>query len=321
MPSDIFYGQDSLARIGVMADAVTDPATWHHLEYKSLVVNPDNAKGPRPLMGRALHNSIDPIRPRNDLFRLGMELVIDADSRGLPRVLRSAFGAPVTTGPVSTIYTHVWNSGAKAETYFALQIQTGASEFRVYRGLTGASLGLTGRGDQANNYDINISLRGLTRAKVGAWVGSAPAAIFDPSPAQRLIMKLGGAAATNIISAGLNWNRRLAEGAFLSQTPAISGLTPDANAEHTGQCSVRAIAGAFDTLEEANTASDIVLQFTGMAANHDIQFQHILSEFDAAPLPINGPGLVERDFSWKAYQDATNPALKITVKNDIASYA
>ena len=43
--------------------------------------------------------------------------------------------------------------------------------------------------------------------------------------------------------------------------------------------------------------------------------------YAAAPVKIDGPGMVERDWSWKAFQDDTNPALKITVKNDITSYA
>lgn len=320
MPNDIFYGSEAIARIGVMADQNSDPETWYFLEYKTITMTPDKGKTPRPLVGRALQNKLDPQKPRDGFFSLKGEIVIDADSRGLPRLLRAAFGAPSTTGPAAGIYTHAFASGGVNEVYFALQIQMGA-KVRVYRGLTGTALSFSGKGDQANNYDISISVQGLTRDTIDDWLGDDPAAIFAPAPAQRLIMKVGGTAASNILDASLNYTRKVSEGNYLSQTIATSELRPDAENEHTGQCTVRAVGQAFDDLENADTPNDIVLQFTGLPAGHDIQIEHPLAILDAAPDKVDGPGLIERAWSWKAFQDASHAALLITVKNDNASYA
>lgn len=320
MPNDVFYGSEAIARIGIMADASSDPTEWHFLEYKTVTMTPDKGKVTRPLTGRALQNKLDPQKPRDGFFSLKGEVVIDADSRGLPRLLRCAFGAPTTTGPATLIYTHTFKSGSTDEVYFALQLQYG-EKIRIYRGLTGTALSITGKGDQANNFDIQISLQGLTRDTIDAWLGDDPDAIFAPSPAQRLIMKVGGAAASNILDASLSYTRKVSEDNFLSQVVATSGLTPDANNEHTGQCTVRAVGQAFDDLEDADTANDIVLQFTGLVTGHDIQIEHPLAVLNAPPDTVNGPGQIERAFSWQAYQDVTHAALVITIKNDITGYA
>lgn len=323
MPSDIFYGDDCQARIGIMADATTDPTVWNFLEFKTLNMTRDKGKAERPLVGRTLNNKLDPIKKRNGLRRCRGELVIDVDSRGLALVLVNALGQPTTTGPATGIYTHVWNSGNAAPVYFALQILrgSGSNKVRVYRGLTLASLSLDGKGDQANNFDISISVQGLDWDREDDWLGDDPADIFTPAPAVRAIMKLGGAAASNILSVQMNWNRKLAEGAFLSQTPRISELRPDKGHEHSGQCSVRAMAQAFDDLEDSDTENDIITQFTGLPTGHDIQIEHVLAVFEPAADKVDGPGLVERDFSWTAEQDATNAALKITIKNEVAAYS
>ena len=42
---------------------------------------------------------------------------------------------------------------------------------------------------------------------------------------------------------------------------------------------------------------------------------------NAPPLAVSGPGLIERTISWFAFQDASAPGARITVNNNVATYA
>lgn len=319
--TEVWYGSQCEARIGLMADAKTDPTKWHYLEYSSLTITPSQDRQERALMGRPTENKLDPIKSRKGFFKLAAELKIDADSRGLPLALMAAFGAPATTGPTSELYTHVWKSGVLAANYFALQIKTGADEVRIYRGLTGKAISIEGNGDNVSDFDISISLSGLTRAKTAAFSGDAPDAIFAQSPAQRVLFMANGEAAENIISATWQWEREIKEGAYLSQTPSLSALNPERGGSHTGQMQVRGIGASFDAIEEGDTVFKAAMQFVGMDTGHVILFEHPCAMLNPAAIAINGPGAIERTFGWTAHQDETNPATRITVTNDVAGYA
>lgn len=320
MPADVYYGADCEIRVGLMADASTDPIAWFNLEFMSLTVTPTRERKDRPKLGRARHNVLDPIKPVAGFFKLAAELVIDADSRQVPRWLRLGLGAPATTGPTSGIYTHVWSSGSPTPVYFALQVKTASNKIRIYRGLTIAAISTQGQGEQTKDYDLSISLRGLTREKVAAFIGGSPDAVPAEATINRAVFKTDSVAASNTLSASWSFDRQLAEDAFLTPTPALAGLRPGGGV-HTGQAQFRAVADVFDDMEEGDTVFNATLSMLGVTTGHEINLEHPRALLQAAPLPISGPALIERTVSWVGHQDGTTPASKITVKNDVASYA
>jgi hypothetical protein len=317
---DVWYGQQCEARIGIMADADTDPTSWHYLEYVKLTTTPQQDTVDRKLIGRAKFNPLDPQKGRKGFFRLTGSLVLDADARGLALVLACGLGAPATTGPTVDIYSHVWTSGSDTETYFAIQVKTGDGEYRVYRGLTISAIAIDGKGDQAANYDVTISLKGLSRETVSAALGAAPTALYTQSYAKRLVLLLNDTAADNVMSASWSWDRSITEDTYLSPDLTVRGLRPDVDPKHSGQAQFRAMGSAIDAIEAAETAIDVKLQFFGMAASHDIVFEHPVATIQPAELSIAGPGAIERTWNWEGNQDATHPATIITIKNDVASY-
>lgn len=319
MPSDIFYGGDAELRIGVMTDLQTDPTIWWNVEFVSVNLAPQRERRERPLLGQPRNNAIDPVKPIPGLGRVGVDLVVDADTRQLPRLLRSLLGAPTTTGPATALYTHAWASGATTPVYVALQLKTGATDIRIVRGLVLSQISADVSGEQTQDFNVALSLRGVSRVRATAFLAGTINAVPAPAPVSRAVFRADGAAASNTLSASWSWDRQIAEDVFLSATPEISSLRPNGGAL-TGQAQFRAVAGAFDTMEEGDTIFAADVQMLGAATGHLITLAHPKALLAAAPTPINGPGLIERQFSWSAFQDASNPAARLTVVNDVASY-
>jgi hypothetical protein len=321
MPTDdVFYGADSEMRIGIMADANTDPTAWQTMEFIQATFSPQRERRVRAKLGSPRNNALDPIKPIPGFERLSADIVTDADSRQTPRWLRNLLGAPTTTGPSSGIYTHVFASGSKTAALCAIQVRTGAAEIRIYRGLTLGALSLQASGEQTRDYDLSYSMRGLSRARAADWLTGTVAAVPAEAPISRTLFRADGVAAANTLDAQWSWDRQLAEDVFLSPTARISGVRPNGGAL-TGRARFRAVGAAFDTIEEGDTIFAPDLQMLGVVASHEIKLEHPHAQLNAPPLAIGGPGLMERTFDWFGFQDASTPGARITIKNDVASFA
>lgn len=321
MPTDTYYGADCEARWGVMADKDTDPTTWEYLPFVSMTVNATEEQRDRPQIGLARANVLDPTEPITGFKRVGIDLVVDADARRLPRFLRMGLGAPVTTGPVSGIYTHTWKSGAKTLAYFALQLKTADDQWRVFRGLTIGTVNAKGGGENVRDHDIGLGLRGLERERVSSPLGSTPSTMITDSVMHRSIFMADGVAASNTLEANWTWDRGLIEDAFMSATAELSGLRPGPQS-HSGSAKFRALAESFDDLQEAGTAFAAKIEMQGVTSTHLISFEHRQAKLSAAPVVVPLPGQqFERDFNWMGYQTSANEAGRIIVANNVASYA
>lgn len=324
MPTDVWFGADCEIRIGRRANASTPPAAavWQSIEFMQLTVNPTQEWRERAKLGvpGTRQNALDPIKPRKAFFRLAAELVIDMDSRQTPIWLRHALGAPAAAVANGDLYDHVWSSGSKAEMYFDLQVKVGATDVRIYEGLTLASIGANVSGENTQDFDGNLSLRGLSRRKVAAFEGDAPIACPAEAPMLRAQYLVDDVAADNTLSANFTWDRALSEGLFLSPTPTVSSNRPNAGAGHSMSASFRAVGAAFDDIEEDETVFASAINFLGVASDHAIRLEQPNSMLAPGSLPVAGAGMLERTFNSSGHQTSTVPATRITVTNDVAAY-
>lgn len=327
MPADVWYGAECEVRIGRRANAATAPiaAVWQSIEFMQLTVNPTQEWRERAKLGvpGTRHNVLDPIKPRKAFFRLTAELVIDMDSRQLPIWLRHAMGAPaaaVENAENAALFDHVWSSGSKAEMYFDLQVKVGTNDVRIYEGLTLASIAANVTGENTQDFDGNLSLRGLSRRKVNAFEGDAPIACPTEAPMLRAQYLVDDVAADNTLNASFSYDRALSEGIFLSPTPTVSSNRPNAGAGHSMSASFRAIGEAFDDIEADETVFASAINFLGVEDDHRIRFEQPQSMLAPGALPISGAGMIERTFNSSGHQSPTVPASRITVTNDVAAY-
>lgn len=325
MPADIWYGADCEMRIGRRANATTPPASWQSIEFMQLTVNSSQEWRERPKLGvpGKRQNSLDPIKPRKGFYRVTAELVLDADSRQLPILLRMAMGAPTSAqnGDNEALYDHVWSSGAKTEQYFDIAIKVGTNDVRFIEGLTLATIASQFGGENTQDFDINLSLRGLSRSKGADFVAGDPTACPDEAPILRALYKVDDVAADNTLNASFSYDRALVEGLFLSATPNVTSNRPNAGAAHNMTATFRAVAAAFDTIEEEETVFAAALDLLGVVEDHRILFEQPNSMLAPSPIPITGAGVIERTFNSSGHQTADTAATRITVTNDVAAYA
>ncbi|MBX9707051.1 MAG: hypothetical protein K2X61_03860 [Caulobacteraceae bacterium] len=321
MPTDIWYGADCETRIGRRADAETAPTTWQAIDFMSLTVTPQQEWRERAKLGNpaARQNALDPIKPRKGFFRETAELTIDADSRFLPLWLRAGMGAPATV-TASALYAHTWASGGKAQTYFDLAVKVGEDDIRVYEGLTLAQISASLTGENTQDFDINLSLRGLRRTRLSDWPAGTVTGAPAEAPMLRCLFEVDDVAADHFLSGQWSYDRQLQEGIYLSATPTVSDLTPNGG-QHTGSATFRAIGAAFDVMEEEDTPFEAAFAYAGVVAGHKIRVEHPQALLAPSPLPVQGVGQIERSLNWSPYQTSSSPAFRIVVTNNIASYA
>lgn len=321
MPNDIVYGSDAEVRIGVMADIDTDPTNWHYLAFESLSATKTRERNRRNNLGRARNNRLDATKPRPGFEKFALEMVVDGDTRMIPRVLRCLMGAPTTTGPTGSIYNHVWQSGAVDPVLCAIQIEPAdGTKIHVYRGVVLGAISHQMTGETTQNFDFGFSLRALRLERVADWIGDAPVALADEAPVYREEFRVDGVVATNILSGQWGFDRQLKEDAFLSATAELSGIRPGGGV-HSGQVTARALGEVFDDIEEEDTEFAARFDLLGTVADTKIQLEHAHAQLTPATLPITSEAELERTWAWTAHQTASEAAAKITVKNTVTSYA
>lgn len=160
MPADVWYGGDCETRIGRRANLETAPTVWQNFEFLSLTITPAQEWRERTKLGNPgiRKNVLDPTRPRKGFFRLTGELVVDADTRQLPLLLRAAMGPPSAAVANGELFDHTFESGSKAEQYFDLAIKVGDNDIRVFEGLTMSQLSTQFTGENTQDFNLNISL-------------------------------------------------------------------------------------------------------------------------------------------------------------------
>lgn len=321
MPADIWYGADCETRIGRRADAATAPTAWQAIDFMTLTATPTQEWRDRPKLGvpGARQNALDPIKPRKGFFRIGLEVVIDADSRALPLWLRYSMGAPASAANAA-LYDHVFASGAKTEQYFDLAIKVGATDIRVYEALTLAQISAQVAGENTQDFNLNLSLRGLRRQTLTAFPAGAVTAAPTEAPMLRALFEVDDVVADQMLTASFSYDRQLLEGIYLSATPTVSKNNPNGGT-HSGSATFRAMGAVFDTMEGADTTFEAAISMVGVVASHKIRFEHPQALLAPSPLPITGPGMIERTLNWSPFQTSALPAARIVVTNNIASYA
>ena len=323
MSNDVFYGADCQLRIGVMADKSTLPDDWYHVEFNRATVSVQTTKVRRPRLGAARENVLDPLRPREGIRRVTMDIVIDGDSLMLPRWLRMMLGAPDTVDPDTGLYNHTWTSGSKDEIYFAAAFRIGTQDVVLVRGASLSAISTDWGGDNSQDFDIQLTCMALDRTLEEGWPTGDVTNVTTPAPILRASARFNGTAVDQLPSGGFTWDRNL-QADFYAVTGAAnkvaSYLRPGPEPSHSGRATLRSYGSTYDAFADAGTEFSAELRYLGVSAGHEIQFAHYLANMNDIPHDI-GTGVIERALAWSAHQDSETPACILTIINNVASYA
>ncbi|MBX3480085.1 MAG: hypothetical protein KF842_06770 [Caulobacter sp.] len=323
MANDVYYGADAECRIGIRADKDTAPTAWFNVEFNRVTISPQTDKPRRPRLGAARQNSRDPLRPREGLQRFSMDVTIDADTLMLPRWLRLALGAPTTSGPDTGLYTHVWSSGAKTEIYFDAAFRLGSEKVTWVKACSLGALSTDWSGDQAQDFDIQLTFMALDRSRDADWPSGTVTAVTTPSPILRPSALFDDVAADQLPSGGFTWDRNL-QADFYATTGSASKLAsylrPGEAPSHSARATLRGHGSDYEDLADAGDEFSAELRYLGVTTGHEIRFAHPQANMNPIPADI-GTGVFERALSWTAHQSDDTPACQVTVINNVAAYA
>lgn len=319
MSTDIFFGQGAEVRVGLHPTPTTDPTAWFNLEVVRLSLQPGRDRRDRPLLGVPLHNPLDQRKKVAGLEQVQGELVVPFDTRQLARWLALGWAAPVTTG-TGPLYTHSWASGVTTARQFALQLSYGASDIRIFRGLTISALSVDGQGEQVEDFDVRLSVRGVRSEDATAWLVGAVTAVPAQAPVRRVTFGVDGVDTARCDSAAWSVDRQVEAEVFLSATPVVSGVRPT-DGVGTGSATFRSVGRVYDLLEAGDTAFAARFRGHGRVTNHQVDLGFPVARLAPSPRLVDGPGLVQRTWSFDAEQAATTPVATLAVTNDVVTYA
>lgn len=275
-----------------------------------------------PLLGRGFFNKRDPVSSAPVLPQGGGQKQVPVCMREIGYWLCATFGAPVTTGV--NPYTHVWESGKDV-------IQSLAQSKKLTNALWRRSRGL-----MVNTLAFNLAKEsGYPRATLGMMLRDEVKSLAEVTgsilPAMTLLRAtaatpfvMRNAVAAPVTAFTFNYSNQLERFDPLNGTEYPDALDPG-DSLVSGSFTVRYEDATYDDLADAGTAQPwsfgwLLPNGLGVGVPSSINFDLNGVLFDRAPLPITGPGRLLATYSFQCEQSAIDPAVTVTVINDVEGY-
>lgn len=234
--------------------------------------------------------------------------------------LRALLGAPVTTGPVGLIYTHVFTPGSSIE---SLVVEKEFTNITAY---------LKANGVKLNKMEVEFGGDGELVAKLdfiggdetpggAAYDASPTALVFSRFHNMQASIQEGGGAVTTIQSGKFAIKNNLDESCYV-----IDGSGGRRADVPEGECTIDgALKMMFSNLTFLNkglngTESSLVIAFTDGDNSLTFEFAEVLYEYKS-PSILKGGIWVEPTFQAFLEDDAGDAAVTVTLVNTHASYA
>lgn len=274
-----------------------------------------------PVLGRTLYNGRDPGEPAPSLPTCEGPVETPLCLREIGYWLKMALGAPTTTG--STDKSHVFESGKDVLPAFTLQHRLAASDYRRVRGLKVNTMDI--RAEKTDGFPrVTFGLMGRDEAlNTAALSGSTSAALALLRPAaSRPIVRWAGAAAADCLAASMSFSNSLEKLNDLNGTEYPSDIDPGF-VTLSGDLTLRYRDQTWAAIAAAETVGRLELEWAmpgALAATRKITFDMPNARIARQGMPVQGPGTITATYRYAAFVSATDPALKVTLLNDVASY-
>ncbi|HYD87113.1 MAG TPA: phage tail tube protein [Vitreimonas sp.] len=274
------------------------------------------------LLGRGGHNNRDPEASAPTLSEGGGPVRVPACLREFGFWLTVLLGAPETTG--SGPYTHVWESGKEDLKYLAQSKRFTDTWYERTRGLVADTLAINLEKKAGfDGFDLNLMLLDVTKAGV-----QASGTIADPFellrvPASMPFVKRNGVAAPTT-AFSLNYANGLERYDPLNGNEFPAALDPG-EATIGGSFTVRLADATFDDLAEAETKEPwqfgwVKTNGLGVGSHASLTFELTNVSIGVAPKAVTGRGRLFQTYNFVAEQSADDPAMTVTLVNDVSGY-
>lgn len=269
-----------------------------------------------PLLGVTRTNDRDPTAPAPGLPTHGGDVEIPMDFNHIGYWLKGLFGAPATTGTTNKV--HVFTSGGEVLKARSIEIATGAG-FMMHTGCYANRFNFTF--SRAGGYQkANVAIVGRSEAAAASSQAGTPGATLDRDPfvAAASSILIDDVSAGQIMEASFAYDNKLSAQDFIGST-YVSGYDLADEAEASGTVKIRFKDRTLYDLAVAGTP--IKLEFlASRGTNNRLSIVMPKVRLERTGVPLQGPGLIEQSFNWRAYQDASAAMLTATLKNQVATY-
>lgn len=257
----------------------------------------------RPLIDNDLiGRGRDPSPPTLDVITSDGDVVAPIDTAVFPLWLKSAFGAPTTTGKGP--YAHEFHSGAAKLP--SLSIEVGLPEVPYYGLYSGCVADkINWRMERSGQLTATVGLVAQGEAVKDKSQTGSPA---SPAAGKRFghfngSISRNGASLGNVVSADLTYANNLERVETIRSDGKIEGVDPGV-AALTGSIEVRFADQVL--LQQASKHEPCVLEFGySLPSGESLK---VTAHSVYLPVPrreISGPGGVQATFDWQAAQDKT----------------
>lgn len=235
-------------------------------------------------------------------------------------ILRSALGAPVTTG--GPVYTHTFTP---ATTHFSSACSLPPYTFEIHRDLASA---FQYAGCVVNELTIELSVGQKIMRATAAILGKSVTLITktsstveasDPFLWKNASVTIGGVAKTPE-SFRVHIANNLEAFLLLNQTKEVGGILWNGHRVFDADVTFNVTDLTEYNLFKNQTESTCVIDINP-DANTQLKFETNKLRYVAFPLNVGGPGRLTVAVAGKAKWDAAlGAAMKVTLKNNVASY-
>lgn len=311
------YGANAKVYLKAQTDAET-PATGNYLQvpFISFGLTGAQALGQDNVLGMGAGRDVGD--PYLDTITVDGSAVVPVDLVAFGHWLKLLLGLPTTTG--TTDFTHVFTSGKATLPYYSIEkAYPEVPSFDRYLGVRAGTLSL----DMSPSGPANATfgLMGLdetnsTTSGAGTPVATNGARLMRASS----YIKKDGVSLGKVIGGSINFTNGMTPLRTIRADNRNEDIDLGSSAGN-GEVRMRFADNVLKAQAMAGTPSVLTYGFA-ISATKSVEFEFARGFFSRPRNEISGPGGIDLTAQWMASSVATaNPLLKVTLKNQVASYA
>lgn len=292
---------------------------WLPLTMYSVALGKNSGFEADPILGRAEYNNRDPGVSAPTLPDTSGSEVAPMCLREMGWWLTMLLGAPDTTED-GGVFTHVFESGKDALPSFYRQQRLAAADWRRVPGVMLNTLGVTA--SKTSGYArMNLGLIGKDEILASAALaGTLLAPYTQQSLANtKFIAKWGGAVIGPALTVNLDFSNNMTPSPAMTGTDAIESVDMG-EFSINGTLELRYRDQTWAAIAAAETEAAFALE-AAIGPTAKVTFELGATRLRQQGQAISGPGVYSSSFALSCRQTATDPALRVTLINDIESYA
>lgn len=290
-------------------------STYRALRLRRLTLGERQPLQRDPLLGLG-RDALDPYDGPRDVQGEADVPILDQE---IGWWLTRLFGAPVTTGPSGSDYTHVWTSGGDLAT-FAFEAghpKLVTPEYFMYDYVKAG--GASGNLDPNNPASMVIPLLARKETPAGASEDAAPVSYTNARFSNaRSTVKVGGNA-VDITGATFSLSNNLEQLRVIRADQQFASVD---EGEFTASGSITTATpgpAAIEAAVAARTPIALVYEWTKAAGAHKLSLSFPRVFLPREPREIPGPGGLFKTYNWEASAEGA-PGLTVTLINTVSAY-